>query len=75
MGCRRLKPELQHQTVHILEKAATHGLERRFACYDSHDANGLLHPDPGDLVYSRGDVIHLLELCNDPWALDCQDYD
>jgi hypothetical protein len=47
----------------------SHGLERRFAFYDSHNIEGLLHPRRGALQYFRGDVIHVLRRCNDTWAL------
>lgn len=46
-----------------------HGLERRFAAYDSHNVEGLLNPERGHLIYFRGDVIEVLRRCNDTWAL------
>jgi hypothetical protein len=46
-----------------------YGLERRFAFYDSHNIDGYLHPERGHLMYFRGDVIQVLQRCDDTWAV------
>ncbi|KAK4244139.1 heterokaryon incompatibility protein-domain-containing protein [Corynascus novoguineensis] len=53
----------------IIEQLGAHGLERRFAVYDSHSTEVILSPDIGALKYRKGDVIRVLRRCNDAWAI------
>jgi Heterokaryon incompatibility protein (HET)/SH3 domain len=47
----------------------SYGLEQRWALYDSHGLEEFPSKDPGDLTYFRGDLIEVLEITNEHWAL------
>ncbi len=57
------------ERIKIIEEMAAHGLERRFALYDSHSDQVPLTPDIGALKYRKSDVIKVLRRCNNTWAI------
>src|SRR5688572_30028547 len=47
----------------------SHGLEQRWAIYDSHKGEDFFQKHPADLTYFRGDVVKVLERTNEHWGL------